>query len=95
MATRSTVGGLLTYGPSFADNYRRAATYVDRALQKKPRPADRPVEQLTRFELVINLRTGERSASRSTRPCWDAQTRSCSPGLGLERGIKPGAGRSS
>jgi putative ABC transport system substrate-binding protein len=51
-------GGLLSYAPSFADIYRRLATYVDRIL-KGAKPGDLPVEQPTKFEFVINLRTAK------------------------------------
>ena len=50
------VGGLLSYGPDRADLYRRAATYVDRIL-RGTKPTDLPVEQATKFEFVINLKT--------------------------------------
>ena len=49
-------GGLMAYGPSLVDIYRRAATYVDRIL-KGAKPTDLPVEQPTKLEFVVNLRT--------------------------------------
>jgi putative tryptophan/tyrosine transport system substrate-binding protein len=51
-------GGLMSYGPSFADLFRRSADYVDKIL-RGAKPGDIPIEQPTRFDLVVNLTTAK------------------------------------
>ena len=54
----AVAGGLISYGENLASMYRRAAYFVDRIF-KGAKPADLPVEQATKFDLVINLRTAK------------------------------------
>jgi putative ABC transport system substrate-binding protein len=69
-----TAGGLLSYEPDRIDMYQRAAGYVDRIV-KGEKPADLPMQAPTKYDLVINLKTAKRSASKFPRSCSLSPTR--------------------
>ena len=67
-------GGLMSYGPNFTDLFRRAADYVDKIL-RGAKAADIPVEQPTKFDLIINLTTAKALGLEVPRRCSRAPTR--------------------
>jgi hypothetical protein len=81
-------GGLASYAPNTADMLRGCAVLADKIL-KGAKPADLPVEQPTKFELVVNLKTARRSASPSRNQCCSWRIRSYSdstlPNITLQR----------
>jgi putative ABC transport system substrate-binding protein len=67
-------GGLMSYGPSFPDLFRRSPDYVDKIL-RGAKPADLPIQQPTKFEFTVNLKTAK-ALGWTFRPwCWLASTR--------------------
>jgi putative tryptophan/tyrosine transport system substrate-binding protein len=67
-------GGLLSYGHDGVEDFRRAASYVDRIL-RRAKPAELPVQLLTKFETIVNLKTAKRSALAFRRTCSRSPTR--------------------
>ena len=56
--TFAEAGALMSYGPNYFDNYKAAAPYVDKIL-KGEKPADLPIDQSSRFEFVVNMKTAK------------------------------------
>ena len=67
-------GGLMTYGPSLTDLNGRAAVYVDKIL-KGAKPADLPIEQPKKFELIVNLKAAKQIGFRFPRTSWPGRKR--------------------
>jgi putative ABC transport system substrate-binding protein len=67
-------GGLAAYGPDFIDQYRRAAGYVDRILRGE-KPANMPVQEPTKYTLMINIKTAKALGLTCRHHCWPAPTR--------------------
>src|SRR6516225_8427990 len=74
LRTFVAAGGLISYGPNFTEQYRRAAGYVDRILRGE-KPADLPVQAPNKYELAINLKTAKALGSSVPNPCSPAPTR--------------------
>jgi putative ABC transport system substrate-binding protein len=67
-------GGLISYSADLSDSYRRVSYYVDKII-KGANPADLPVEQPTKFELVINLKTAKQIGLTIRQTCWRGRIR--------------------